>query len=172
MKVLKYRSVFRFPGWRHTATQPEVPNEPRVVEKKIKKKALLIGIQQVREPTEITSPGLLKSPNGRSKWAKRRKQNTRSYLKGPHRDVRAMRELLISAYGRSFYLFPNADHDQTYTITSPKISLYSSTMTIPATYNLHESTLCVTISRSLDLHLMNFNVAESYRRSHQGREGA
>ncbi|KAF8171856.1 hypothetical protein BJ912DRAFT_1066023 [Pholiota molesta] len=31
----------------------------------------------------------------------------------------------------------------------------------PATYNLHESTLCVTISRSLDLHLMNFNVAKA-----------
>ncbi|KAF8156145.1 hypothetical protein BJ912DRAFT_1012905 [Pholiota molesta] len=80
MKVLKYRSVFRLPGWRHTATQPEVPNEPRVVEE-IKKKALTDW---------ITSPGLLKSPNGRSKHS--------HYLKGPHRDVRAMRELLINVY--------------------------------------------------------------------------
>lgn len=123
MKVLKYR-VFRLPGWKHHATQPEVPNEPHVVEKKIKKKALLIGIQQVREPPEVTSPGLLKSPNGRSKWSKRRKQSSRNYLKGPHRDVGAMRELLISAYGCAFYLFPNADHDQTYTTTTPKTLLY------------------------------------------------
>ncbi|KAF9475281.1 hypothetical protein BDN70DRAFT_883915 [Pholiota conissans] len=98
MKILKYRGVFnRFPGRKQPAAQAEAPEAPRVVEKKIKTKALLIGIQRVREEAEVHSPGL-KSPDGRSKWAKLRKQNTRNYLKGPHRDVKAMRELLINVY--------------------------------------------------------------------------
>lgn len=96
MKVLKYR-VFRIPGRKPHSPLPEVEDKPAVVEvKQIKKKALLIGIQQVREDL-ADSPGGLRSPDGRMKWLRKQKQNmARHGLKGPHRDVQAIRDLLIS----------------------------------------------------------------------------
>ncbi|KJA20433.1 hypothetical protein HYPSUDRAFT_43125 [Hypholoma sublateritium FD-334 SS-4] len=84
----------------------DVEIKPVTVEKKIKLKALLIGIQQIREEAEPMSPSGLRSPDGKKdgkkkKWLKRRKDRkdtTREALKGPHRDVAAMRDLLIKLY--------------------------------------------------------------------------
>lgn len=83
----------------------DVESKPVVVVKEKKKKALLIGIQQIREDSDPLSPGGLRSPDGKKdgkkKWLKKRKalnrkDTTREALKGPHRDVAAMRDLLIS----------------------------------------------------------------------------
>ncbi|KAF8959333.1 caspase domain-containing protein [Flammula alnicola] len=103
MKIVKYR-IFRLPGRKQAATQAEEPTKLTIAEKKIKKKALLIGIQRVREDeNEVVSPvspiGRKSPVNGRSKkskWRARRKQSTRDALKGPHRDVRAMQDLLVN----------------------------------------------------------------------------
>ncbi|KAF8965366.1 hypothetical protein BDZ97DRAFT_1918225 [Flammula alnicola] len=105
MKIVKHR-IFRLPGRKQAATQAEEPTKPTIAEKKFKKKALLIGIQRVREDeNEVISPvspiGRKSPVNGRNKKSKRRarrKQSTRDALKGPHRDVRAMRDLLVNVY--------------------------------------------------------------------------
>ncbi|KAF8905200.1 caspase domain-containing protein [Gymnopilus junonius] len=97
MKIIKYK--FRVPGKRQPAASPEG-------EKKIKKRALLIGVQQVREvPPENLNPGIEKlesGPRAKFKRAGRRlltkKKLKTKALRGPHRDVKAMRSLLIDVY--------------------------------------------------------------------------
>lgn len=81
----------------------EQVKQPAPAPKTFKRKALLIGVQTVREETgsPVRSPvsakiaGLPGTKNIKAKWDKK-KQEKLSALRGPHRDVRAMRELLIS----------------------------------------------------------------------------
>ena len=104
MKIIKYK--FRVPGRR----QPPAP--PAGVEKKIKKKALLIGVQQVAEVTleSETDPGIedlgngprAKLKNARKRLLKRKPK--KNALRGPHRDVRAMRTLLIGKYSPLLFI--------------------------------------------------------------------
>ncbi len=98
---MKYRGAFK--SWKHLVSSPVEPEtKPVVAEKKFKRKALLIGIQQIREEADPLSPDGLRSPDGKKdkkKWLKirkARKETIREALKGPHRDVAAMRDLLIS----------------------------------------------------------------------------
>ena len=101
MKIMNYRAVLN--RWKNSVSSPVEPEtKPVVVEKKFKRKALLIGIQQIREEADPLSPDGLRSPDGKKdkkKWLKKRKarkDTVREALKGPHRDVAAMRDLLIS----------------------------------------------------------------------------
>ncbi|PPQ88789.1 hypothetical protein CVT25_010475 [Psilocybe cyanescens] len=92
-----------------------VPQNPEVEKKKNRKKALLIGCQEVRDqPTSPVTPGPLsplstrfnRSDNFAVNGLKRvktkikeKKSIKESLLKGPHRDVEALRKLLIEVYG-------------------------------------------------------------------------
>ncbi|KDR79908.1 hypothetical protein GALMADRAFT_222842 [Galerina marginata CBS 339.88] len=115
MKIIRHR--FRIPGWKQGASTATAEDRttPVSLEKKIKKKALLIGIQQVREePTSVRTPSPPLSPGfghmedlaaaataklKRAKTKLKAKKNAKkNALKGPHRDVKAMRELLIEVY--------------------------------------------------------------------------
>ncbi|PPQ73874.1 hypothetical protein CVT26_011737 [Gymnopilus dilepis] len=90
MKIIKYK--FRVPGRK----QPSAP--PKVVEKRIKKKALLIGVQQVPEAsleseTDAGIEDLESGPRAKLKKAKKKllkRKSKKTALRGPHRDVRAM----------------------------------------------------------------------------------
>ncbi|KAF5313830.1 hypothetical protein D9619_013017 [Psilocybe cf. subviscida] len=135
MKILRYRFGNCLPGSTKQQrkpsplvleSKPEViasPTEPKPVEplekieeeedvtrpapvvKTFKRKALLIGVQTVREDmgSPVRSPlsakfaGLPGAKNIKAKWEKK-KQVKLSALRGPHRDVKAMRELLIDMY--------------------------------------------------------------------------
>lgn len=82
--------------------EEEDVTRPAPVVKTFKRKALLIGVQTVREDmgSPVRSPlsakfaGLPGAKNIKAKWEKK-KQVKLSALRGPHRDVKAMRELLI-----------------------------------------------------------------------------
>lgn len=94
-----------------TVAEQAVAN-PEPAEKKTRKKALLIGCQEVREQVAVSpaSPGPLsplstrfnRSDNFAVTGLKRMKTKIKekksikeSLLKGPHRDVQALRKLLI-----------------------------------------------------------------------------
>ncbi|KAF8816851.1 hypothetical protein BYT27DRAFT_7181309 [Phlegmacium glaucopus] len=106
MKIIKHR--FHIPGRRPLAIQTQLPPPP------LKKKALLFGIQRVREDgNEMTQKNDETTNEDREAKAKavpkRKKQKKRedrdnerahkdSVLKGPHRDVLDMQQLLIDVY--------------------------------------------------------------------------
>lgn len=97
MKIIKH--LFSRPGRRASANQ----SPP------LRKKALLIGIQSIRQVIqgnhERTSKDVLEDVNAVPKQKNKKKKKDRetegalkaAELKGPHRDVLEMRELLISA---------------------------------------------------------------------------
>lgn len=82
-------------------------DQPAPAAKTFKRKALLIGVQTVREDTgsPVRSPvsakiaGIPRTQSIKAKWVKKRQEKLNA-LRGPHRDVRAMRDLLISELRR------------------------------------------------------------------------
>jgi hypothetical protein len=79
--------------------------QPAPAPKTFKRKALLIGVQTVREDTgsPVRSPvsakiaGIPRTQSIKAKWVKKRQEKLNA-LRGPHRDVRTMRDLLINVY--------------------------------------------------------------------------
>ena len=104
MKIIKH--LFHIPGRRPSAIQTQLPPPPP-----LKKKALLIGIRTVREDANELSQkndeaargdreeGKAKAVPKRKKKKQRDNEGAHkeSALKGPHRDVFDMRQLLIGA---------------------------------------------------------------------------
>ena len=101
MKIVKH--LFRRPNAKRQAkAEGDEKAKLPVHVKTIKKKALLIGVKDIREEVKGVS-GRVKPPQrgpvtqikSKLKVAVR-KTNKLQSLKGPHRDVRVMRDLLIS----------------------------------------------------------------------------
>jgi len=101
MKIVK--QIFRRPNAKRQAkAQADEKAMLPVHVKTIKKRALLIGVKDIREEVKGVSGGVKPPQRGpvthiksKLKVAARRTNKLQS-LKGPHRDVRVMRDLLIS----------------------------------------------------------------------------
>jgi hypothetical protein len=101
MKIVK--QIFRRPNAKRQAkAEADEKAKLPVHVKTIKKKALLIGVKDIREEVKGVKGGVKPPQRGpvtqiksRLKVASR-KTNKLQSLKGPHRDVRVMRDLLIS----------------------------------------------------------------------------
>lgn len=115
MKIIKYRLSHL--GRRSSANQTRHPPPP------LRKKALLIGVQNLRlDPDEITQEKHERATNDEPenvdaapRRKKKKKQKDRDkegtpkagVLKGPHRDVLEMKQLLIGAlYHVILFLLP------------------------------------------------------------------
>jgi len=100
--------------------------------KRFKKKALLIGVKQIRS----TDTG--ETTRGEKKKSKMKVDNSRP-LRGPHHDIQAMKRLLIGALLR-FTFVSSINHDplQISTAMTPKTSQHLSTMMIRTKLNRPE----------------------------------
>ena len=100
MKIVKH--IFRRSNAKHQAkAEADEGAKHAVLVKTIKKRALLIGVKDIREPVKGVRAGVKPPQRGpvtqlKSRLKVVRKTNKLQSLKGPHRDVREMRELLIS----------------------------------------------------------------------------
>ena len=79
---------------RRSSLIPTQPSPP------LKKKALLIGIQTVREDAaEIPQENVNTLTGADPKKKAQEERNEEGILRGPHRDVLDMQQLLIGAFG-------------------------------------------------------------------------
>ena len=107
MKIIGSRFRLSLGGKRH---QPDPTTEnsehSAILERRFKRKALLIGVRQVRDiDTGETAPGTPQTPLATRRGKKKPKTRTRKVdnsraLKGPHRDVQAMKKLLVGTFLR------------------------------------------------------------------------
>jgi len=100
MKIVKH--IFRRSNAKQQArAEADEKAKHAVLVKPIKKRALLIGVKDIREPVKGVRAGVKPPQRGpvtqlKSRLKAARKTNKLQSLKGSHRDVREMRELLIS----------------------------------------------------------------------------
>ncbi|KIM40751.1 hypothetical protein M413DRAFT_167260 [Hebeloma cylindrosporum] len=102
MKIVKH--IFRRPNVKRQAkAEADEKAKLPVHVKAIKKKALLVGVKDIREEVKGVSAGVKPPQRGgpvtqiKTRLKAVRKTNRLDSLRGPHRDVRVMRDLLITS---------------------------------------------------------------------------